>query len=104
MLCVLFDTHKEREAEILKPLARVEVVEKEEAKFETEISEDDVPGEWKLKGQVLTRSPVSLVLDIPVSLVGLYICWIFVNYVGVFICFLLRHVTSKQRAPSDSFP
>ncbi|MCJ8732914.1 hypothetical protein PDJAM_G00216380, partial [Pangasius djambal] len=47
----------EREAEILKPLASVEVVEKEEAKFDTEISEDDVPGEWKLKGQVLTRSP-----------------------------------------------
>ena len=50
----------EREAEILKPLASVEVVEKEEAKFETEISEDDVPGEWKLKGEVLTRSPVRL--------------------------------------------
>lgn len=48
----------EREAEILKPLVSVEVVEKEEANFDTEISEDDVPGEWKLKGQVLTRSPV----------------------------------------------
>lgn len=51
----------EREAEILKPLANVEVVEKEEANFETEISEDDVPGEWKLQGQVLTRSPVRTV-------------------------------------------
>lgn len=48
----------EREAEILKPLASVEVTEKEDAMFETEISEDDVPGEWKLKGEVLTRSPV----------------------------------------------
>lgn len=48
----------EREAEILKPLASVEVVEKTEANFETEISEDDVVGEWKLQGQVLTRSPV----------------------------------------------
>lgn len=48
----------EREAEILKPLASVEVVEKENATFETEISEEDVPGEWKLKGEVLTRSPV----------------------------------------------
>ncbi|GAA6066201.1 titin isoform X1, partial [Tachysurus ichikawai] len=46
-----------REAEILKPLASVEVVEKEEASFDTEISEDDVPGEWKLRGQILTRSP-----------------------------------------------
>lgn len=56
--CFMFDTNTEREAELLKPLASVEVVEKEEANFETEISEDDVPGEWKLKGQVLTRSPV----------------------------------------------
>lgn len=56
----MYDTNIEREAEILKPLASVEVVEKEEANFETEISEDDLPGEWKLKGQVLTRSPVRL--------------------------------------------
>lgn len=48
----------EREAEILKPLASVEVTEKEDASFDTEISEDDIPGEWKLKGEVLTRSPV----------------------------------------------
>lgn len=34
------------------------MVEKDEANFDTEISEDDVPGEWKLQGQVLTRSPV----------------------------------------------
>lgn len=53
-----FNLYSEREAEILKPLASVEVVEKTEANFDTEISEDDVPGEWKLKGQVLTRSPV----------------------------------------------
>lgn len=50
----------EREAEILKPLASVEVTEKEDAMFETEISEADVPGEWKLKGEVMTRSPVRL--------------------------------------------
>lgn len=41
-------------------MASVEVVEKEDATFETEISEDDVPGEWKLRGEVLTRSPVRL--------------------------------------------
>lgn len=52
----------EREAEILKPLASVEVTEKEDASFETEISEDDIAGEWKLKGEVLTRSPVRLAL------------------------------------------
>ena len=48
----------EREAEILKPLSSMEVVEKDNVTFETEISEEDVPGEWKLKGVVLTRSPV----------------------------------------------
>lgn len=63
-MCVVFLTDgpvglSEREAEILKPLASVEVVEKEEASFDTEISEDDVVGEWKLRGQVLMRSPVS---------------------------------------------
>lgn len=34
------------------------MVEKEEANFDTEISEDDVVGEWKLRGQVLSRTPV----------------------------------------------
>ncbi|KAK7938952.1 hypothetical protein WMY93_002278 [Mugilogobius chulae] len=47
----------EREAEVLKPLANVEVMEKEEAHFDTEISEEDVAGEWKLRGQALLRSP-----------------------------------------------
>ncbi|KAI4795901.1 hypothetical protein KUCAC02_029582 [Chaenocephalus aceratus] len=47
----------EREAEVLKPLVSQEVVEKEEANFDTEISEQDVVGEWKLRGQVLMRSP-----------------------------------------------
>lgn len=36
----------------------MEVVEKEEANFDTEISEEDVAGEWKLRGQVLMRTPV----------------------------------------------
>lgn len=58
-LCFVFvRLFSEREADVLKPLSNVEVVEKEEANFETEISEDDVVGEWKLRGQVLTRSPV----------------------------------------------
>lgn len=63
VLCTVFAVNSlsvvpEREAEILKPLSSVEVVEKEEANFDTEISEDDVAGEWKLRGQVLMRSPV----------------------------------------------
>lgn len=47
----------------MRPLASVEVTEKEDAAFETEISEDDVPGEWKLRGEVLSRSPVRLTFD-----------------------------------------
>lgn len=67
----------EREAEVLRPLASVEVTEMEDALFETEISEDDVPGEWKLKGEVLTRSPVRLLsMSLPplihVMMVGFY--------------------------------
>jgi hypothetical protein len=58
MLTLCFNA--EREAEVLKPLSNVEVTEKEQANFETEISEDDVVGEWKLRGQVLSRTPVTL--------------------------------------------
>lgn len=60
-----FNFYPEREAEILKPLASIEVVEKTEANFDAEISEDDVPGEWKLRGQVLTRSPVRPYIQTP---------------------------------------
>lgn len=50
----------DREVELLKPLEDVTVYEKETANFDTEISEDDVPGEWKLKGEILRPSPVSI--------------------------------------------
>lgn len=43
----------------MRPLYSVEVTETETAKFETEISEDDVPGHWKLKGEALQQSAVS---------------------------------------------
>lgn len=58
LLLLTLHVVSEREAEILKSLSSVEVVEKEEANFDTEISEDDIAGEWKLRGQVLMRSPV----------------------------------------------
>lgn len=50
----------EREVELLKPLEDVTVYEKQTANFDTEISEEDVPGEWKLKGEILRPSPVSI--------------------------------------------
>lgn len=42
-----------------RPLYGVEVFEGETARFEVEISEPDVHAQWKLKGEVLSPSPVS---------------------------------------------
>lgn len=42
-----------------KPLYGVELFVGETARFEIELSEPDVHGEWKLKGEPLTASPVS---------------------------------------------
>lgn len=49
----------ERDIKIVRPLYSIEVTETETAKFETEISEDDVHGSWKLKGETLHQSAVS---------------------------------------------
>lgn len=38
----------------------VEVFDGETARFEVEISEDDIHGQWKLKDEVLTPSAVSM--------------------------------------------
>lgn len=42
-----------------KPLYGVELFVGETARFEIELSEPDVHGQWKLKGEPLTASPVS---------------------------------------------
>lgn len=52
-------TNTEREVELLKPIEDVTIYEKESASFDAEISEADIPGEWKLKGELLRPSPVS---------------------------------------------
>lgn len=49
----------ERDIKIVRPLYSIEVTETETAKFETEISEEDVHGIWKLKGETLHQSAVS---------------------------------------------
>lgn len=54
--CFLFT---ERDIKVVRPLYSVEVTETETARFETEISEEDVHGNWKLKGEVLHQSAVS---------------------------------------------
>uniref|UniRef100_A0AAV2JUQ1 Ig-like domain-containing protein n=1 Tax=Knipowitschia caucasica TaxID=637954 RepID=A0AAV2JUQ1_KNICA len=49
-------TIEERDIKVVRPLYSVEVTETETAKFETEISEEDVHGNWKLKGDALHQS------------------------------------------------
>lgn len=53
-------TDTERDVELLKPIEDVTIYEKESASFDAEISEEDIPGEWKLKGELLRPSPVSV--------------------------------------------
>lgn len=44
---------------MVRPIYGVELFDGETARFEVEISEDDVHGQWKLNGEVLNPSPVS---------------------------------------------
>ena len=48
-----------RDIKVVRPLYGVEVFDGETARFEVEISEDDVHGQWKLNGEVLSPSSVS---------------------------------------------
>lgn len=48
----------DRDIKFVRPLYSVEVTETEIAKFETEISDEDVHGHWKLNGEALHQSPV----------------------------------------------
>ena len=41
----------------MRPLYSVEVIETETARFETEISEEDIHANWKLKGEALLQTP-----------------------------------------------
>lgn len=43
----------------MRPLYSVEIFETETARFDTEISEEDIHANWKLKGETLTESAVS---------------------------------------------
>lgn len=49
-----------RDIKIVRPIYGVELFDGETARFEVEISEDDVRGQWKLNGEVLSPSSVSL--------------------------------------------
>lgn len=47
-----------RQVKVLRPLYGAEVFDGETARFEVELSEDDVHGQWKLSGQVLSPTAV----------------------------------------------
>lgn len=47
-----------RQVKVLRPLYGAEVFDGETARFEVELSEDDVHGQWKLNGQVLNPTAV----------------------------------------------
>lgn len=46
---------------MVRPLYGVEVFDGETARFEVELSEDDVHGQWKLNGEILSPSAVCLI-------------------------------------------
>lgn len=48
-----------RDIKVVRPIYGVELFDGETARFEVEISEDDVHGQWKLNGDVLSPSSVS---------------------------------------------
>lgn len=47
-----------RHIKVVRPLYGVEVFDGETARFEVELSEDDMHGQWKLNGEVLSPSAV----------------------------------------------
>lgn len=55
---MFFFSPAERDIKITRPLYSVEVTETSTARFEVEISEEDVHGHWKLKGEALHQSAV----------------------------------------------
>lgn len=71
VLLLFFLPKTDRDIEIVRPLHSVEVIETETAHFDTEISEEGVHANWKLKGETLNESPVSTLLNMWVFRVGL---------------------------------
>lgn len=47
-----------RHIKVVRPMYGSEVLEGETSRFEVELSEDDVHGQWKLNGEVLSPSAV----------------------------------------------
>lgn len=54
-------TQSARDVKVVRPIYGVELFDGETARFEAEISEDDVHGQWKLNGNVLGPTAVRVV-------------------------------------------
>uniref|UniRef100_H3DPY7 non-specific serine/threonine protein kinase n=1 Tax=Tetraodon nigroviridis TaxID=99883 RepID=H3DPY7_TETNG len=69
---------KARHIKVLRPMYGAEVFEGETARFEVELSEDDVHGQWSLNGELLSPSSVchdiEIVEDGPKHTLVLYNC------------------------------
>jgi len=55
-----FPNPQARDVKVVRPIYGVELFDGETARFEVEISEDDIHGQWKLNGEVLSPSSVSI--------------------------------------------
>lgn len=53
-----------RDIKVVRPMYGVELFDGETARFEVELSEDEVHGQWKLKGEVLTPSSVNILSNL----------------------------------------
>lgn len=53
-----FQNPQARDVKVVRPIYGVELFDGETARFEAEISEDDVHGQWKLNGNVLGPTSV----------------------------------------------
>lgn len=58
MLILICLSFKARDVKVVRPVYGVELFDGETARFEVEISEDDIHGQWKLNRDVLSRSSV----------------------------------------------
>lgn len=79
---------------MVRPIYGVELFDGETARFEVEISEDDVHGQWKLNGDVLSPSPVSVSVD-PCDFCVLWLVFPFLT-----VIMLCRMWTSLKREAS----
>lgn len=83
-----------RDIKVVRPIYGVELFDGETARFEVEISEDDVHGQWKLNGDILSPSAVRT------SLLFFLLClveWKFPSLTETLTC---RMLTSSRREPN----